>query len=97
MTLEEWNKRDDFKLSWKTFSGSEAGRSLLNLLFFSGVPVPSMPPSGIDFIDWNATLNSRREGYFEALRLLKSLSEDTKQKDDLPAPWEKSLTETIEE
>jgi hypothetical protein len=97
MTLEDWNKREDYKIAWKAFSSSDAGSALLNLLFFSGLPVPSMPPSGVDFIDWNATLNSRREGYFEALRLLKSLTEDTKQKDDLPAPWEGQINETIEE
>lgn len=94
MTLNEWNKRDDFKLAWKAFSASEAGKAFKDLLFYSGIPVPSMPPTGVDFIDWNATVNARREGYFEAIRLMKSLTEDTKETSELPAPWEKQIEET---
>ena len=97
MTLNDWNKRQDFKVAWKTFYKSEAGQAFKQVLTNLGTPVPALPPVGVDFIDWNATVNSRREGYFEALRLLKSLTEETKQKDDLPAPWEKQLNETIEE
>jgi len=93
MTLNDWNKRDDFKIAWKTFCYSEAGEALKKVLISLGMPTPTMPPAGVDFIDWNATLNARREGYFEAVRVLSSLSEDFVQKDELPEPWE-TKTET---
>ena len=93
MTLNDWNKRDDFKIAWKTFCHSEAGEALKKVLISLGMPTPTMPPAGVDFIDWNATLNARREGYFEAVRVLSSLSEDFVQKDELPEPWE-TKTET---
>jgi hypothetical protein len=93
MTLKDWNKRDDFKIAWKTFCHSEAGEALKEVLMSLGMPIPTMPPAGVDFIDWNATLNARREGYFEAVRVLSSLSEDFVQKDELPEPWE-TKTET---
>ena len=94
MILNDWNKRDDFKIAWKAFSQSEAGKALKQVLVSLGMPIPTMPPSGVDFIDWNATLNARREGYFEVVRVLNSLSEDFVQKDELPEPWE-TKTETI--
>jgi hypothetical protein len=94
MTLNDWNKRDDFKIAWKTFRRSEAGEALVKVLTNLGTPIPTMPPTGVDFIDWNATLNARREGYFEVIRVLSSLSEDFVQKDELPEPWE-TKTETI--
>jgi hypothetical protein len=94
MTLNDWNKRDDFKIAWKTFSRSEAGKALAEILTNLGTPIPTLPPAGVDFIDWNATLNSRREGYFEALRVLNSLSEDFVQKDELPEPWETKIETT---
>jgi len=94
MTLNDWNKRDDFKIAWKTFCRSEAGQALTQVLMGLGTPIPTMPPSNVDFIDWNATLNARREGYFEALRVLSSLSEDFVQKDELPEPWETKIETT---
>jgi hypothetical protein len=94
MTLNDWNKRDDFKIAWKTSRRSEAGEALVKVLTNLGTPIPTMPPTGVDFIDWNATLNARREGYFEVIRVLSSLSEDFVQKDELPEPWE-TKTETI--
>jgi hypothetical protein len=96
MTLNDWNKRQDFKTSWKTFYKSEVGQALKQVVMTLGTPVPTMPPQGVDFIDWNATINSRREGYFEVLRVLDLLSEESSETTDLPAPWEKSQEETIE-
>ncbi len=88
MTLKDWNNRQDLKKAWKAFYGSEAGKSLKNVLLSLGAPAPVMPPPGVDFIDWNASLNTRREGYFEAIRLLDALSEDSTLPEELPAPWE---------
>jgi len=94
MTLNDWNKREDFKSALKAFFKSEAGRAVKEVLLFIGIPSPTMPPVGVDFIDWNATLNSRREGYYEAIRLLGTLSESMSQPSDLPAPWEGTTEET---
>lgn len=92
MTLNDWNKRQDFKLAWKAFYKSETGHALKQVLTNLGVPAPTLPPAGVDFIDWNATLNSRREGYFEAIRVLGALSEEEAEPTNLPPPWEKPIT-----
>jgi hypothetical protein len=94
MTLNDWNKRQDFRLAWKTFYKSEAGQAFKQVLTNLGIPVPALPPAGVDFIDWNATLNARREGYYEALRLLSALSENPSQPANLPEPWEIKTEET---
>ena len=94
MTLNDWNKRDDFKLAWKTFSKSEAGKALNQVLLTIGTPTPTLPPPNVDFIDWNATLNARREGYYEAIRLLTALGEERSEPTNLPEPWETRTEET---
>ena len=81
-------------MTLKAFYKSEAGRAVKEVLLSIGIPTPTMPPAGIDFIDWNATLNSRREGYYEAIRLLGTLSESMSEPKDLPAPWEGLTEET---
>lgn len=88
MTLKDWNKRQDFKLALKAFYKSEAGQAAKQVLIELGTPAPVLPPTGIDFVDWNATLNARREGYYEAIRVLRALSEEESTSTDLPAPWE---------
>jgi hypothetical protein len=88
MTLKEWNNRQDIKKAWKAFYGSETGQAVKNLLINIGSPSPIMPPAGVDFVDWNATLNARREGFFDAIRLLGALSEDNAAPEEFPAPWE---------
>lgn len=88
MTLKDWNNRQDLKKVWKDFYSSEAGTSLKKVLIELGLPAATMPPSGIDFINWNAILNARREGFFEAIRLLSTLSEESIVPEEIPAPWE---------
>lgn len=88
MTLKDWNQREDLRLAWKAFYKSEAGQALKNVLGFLGTPTAVMPPPGVDFVDWNASLNTRREGFYEAIRLLGTLSEDPSAPEDFPAPWE---------
>ena len=97
MTLNDWNKRQDFKLAWKAFYKSETGQALKQVLTTLGAPVPTLPPAGVDFIDWNATLNSRREGYFEAIRVLSALFEEESEPANLPPPWEKPIAAAEEE
>jgi hypothetical protein len=96
MTLNDWNKRQDYKSAWKIFYKSDVGQAINQILMSLGTPVPTMPPVGVDFIDWNATLNARREGYYEAVRILTALSEEQSEPNNLPAPWEKT-TEKQEE
>lgn len=92
MTLQEWQNRSDLKLAWKEFSRSEAGKAIRNVLVSLGSPVATLPPQNVDFIDWNATLNARREGFFEAIKILGVLAEDPSDKEELPAPWEQTAT-----
>lgn len=97
MTLKEWHGRQDLRLAWKEFYQSKAGQSLKDVLSFLGTPVPTMAPPNVDFIDWNATVNARREGFYEAVRLLGALCEDPTQQEELPQPWEKPTNQTNEE
>lgn len=92
MTLKEWQNRSDLKTSWKEFLKTESGKGLKEVIVGLGTPVPTMPPKEIDFIHWNAILNARREGFFEAVRLLDVLSQDLSEKEELPAPWEKQTS-----
>lgn len=92
MTLKDWNNRSDLRLAWKEFYNSQPGQALKNVLSFLGTPVPTMAPPNVDFIDWNATVNARREGFYEAVRLLGALCEDPSKEEDFPQPWEKPTT-----
>ena len=94
MTLNDWNKRADLKSAWKAFRKSEAGESLIQVLLNLGIPSATLPPLNVDFIDWNATLNARREGYFEVIRMMSTLSEEPGESSNLPEPWENKLEET---
>jgi hypothetical protein len=94
MTLKEWYARQDLRLAWKEFFKSEPGKALKGVLTFLGTPAPTMPPQGVDFIDWNSMVNARREGYYEAVRLLGALCQEPNEAEDLPPPWEQPKTET---
>jgi len=97
MTLKDWSNRDDYRLSWREFYNSPAGKALKSVLTNIGIPVPTMPPQNVDFVDWNASLNTRREGFYEAVRLLGALCEDLSKPEELPQPWEKTAAETTTE
>jgi hypothetical protein len=94
MTLQEWYKRHETRVLWREFYKSEDGQCLKKVLMHLGMPTATMPPQGVDFIDWNAMVNSRREGFFEAIKLLDILTEEASEKSDLPPPWEKTTNET---
>jgi hypothetical protein len=94
MTLNDWNRRNDYKNAWKAFRKSEAGEALVRVLLNLGLPAATLPPANVDFMDWNATLNTRREGYFEAVRLLSILSEEPGEPTNLPEPWETKIDAT---
>ena len=94
MTLKDWNNKTHLKAEWKAFLKSETGLSLYQVLVNLGSPLPCLPPQNVDFIDWNATLNARREGYHEALRVLKVLAENENEPSNLPEPWETKTEET---
>lgn len=92
MTLKDWQDRPDLRNPWKQFSKTDSAKALHSLLSTLGTPVPTMPPQNVDFVDWNASLNARREGFYEAIRLMFALAEDPAEKDELPAPWEQPKT-----
>lgn len=93
MTLKDWNSRQDLRLAWKNFYATPAGKALKDVLYFLGTPVPTMPAQGVDFVDWNAMVNARREGFYEAIRLLGALTEEPAPSEELPQPWETSKTQ----
>lgn len=94
MTLKDWNARQDLRLAWKEFYRTPAGQGLKEVLTFLGTPVPTMPAQGVDFIDWNAMVNARREGFYEAVRLLGALTEEPQPAEELPQPWDAPRTQT---
>jgi hypothetical protein len=61
----------------------------LAVLRENGEPVEFLIPPGVDFMAFNATQNTRREGYFQALRALEQLAqplvEPPKTKDLMPS------------
>jgi len=97
MTLKDWNRREDFRSSWKSFYASETGKALKEVLTHLGLPVPTMPPQNVSFSEWNSSLNARREGYFEAVRLLSALCEDPTLPEEFPAPWENKTENQTEQ
>lgn len=49
--------------------------------------VQLVPPPGVPFLEWNATENARREGYYAALRNLHSLTKPAAAPRNTPRAW----------
>ncbi|NBU70554.1 MAG: hypothetical protein EBS53_03760 [Bacteroidetes bacterium] len=94
MNINEWAKRDDLQLEWKkSWETIPALKQGLELLKDVALPAESKIPDGFDPIQFNALANSRREGYYDALRNIEALKEIKRPSESLPGPWEETKKE----
>jgi hypothetical protein len=88
MKLHEWAKRDDLQLQWKkAWEENPALKAGLSVLMEVALPAEVKVPTGMDAIQFNALINSKREGYYDALRNIEVLKELKQPSEPLPEPW----------
>jgi hypothetical protein len=89
MKIHEWAKREDLQLEWKLlWDTNETLKKGLEVLKDVALPSEVRAPQGVDAIQYNALMNARREGYYDALRNIEALKEMVRQKQETPEPWE---------
>lgn len=94
MKLQDWIKREDLQAEWKKlWSETEVLQKGLAVLQNVALPQETRAPQGIDPIHYNALLNARREGYYDALRNLEALGQTKPPTETLPDPWSETKQE----
>lgn len=89
MKLQDWAKREDLQLEWKNlWETNDTLKKGLDVLRDVALPAEGRIPEGLDAIQYNALMNSRREGYYDALRNIEALKEIVKPNLVTPEPWE---------
>lgn len=89
MKITEWAKREDLQLEWKQlWENNETLKTGLLVLKDVALPAEVRIPTGMDAIQHNALMNSRREGYYDAIRNIEALKEIVRQQQETPEPWE---------
>ena len=88
MKITDWARREDLQLEWRSlWENNEALKAGFAVLRDAAWPMQSQTPAGVDAVQFNALMNARREGYFDALRNIEALKEIKKQNEPLPEPW----------
>jgi hypothetical protein len=88
MKLSDWAKQEDLQLEWKkAWEEIPALKAGLAVLVEAALPTEVKVPTGVDPIQFNALINSKREGYYDALRNIEALKEFKKPLEVLPDPW----------
>lgn len=94
MKITDWAKREDLQLEWKqlweTNTALKAGFEVLRDVAW---PTQLQVPAGTDPVQFNALMNARREGYFDALRNIEALKEIKRHTEPLPEPWSTAAKE----
>jgi hypothetical protein len=89
MTAEEYRRDEMFRPSLAETLQQPHVRLALAILKELGEPSELPTPSGLNFMEWNAMQNARREGFFHALKSLERLAvperRSTSQKDLMPS------------
>lgn len=94
MKLNDWANREDYQLEWKKlWESNDALKAGFCVLREIALPQENRPPTGLDYIQHNALLNARREGYYDALRNIEALKEIKKPTNQLPEPWSSTQKE----
>lgn len=89
MKIQDWAKREDLQLEWKNlWDNNETLKKGLDVLKEVALPAEARAPQGVDTIQYNALMNARREGYYDALRNIDALKEIVKPNVINPEPWE---------
>lgn len=88
MKITDWAKREDLQLEWKQlWDTNQALKAGFEVLRDVAWPTQLQVPTGTDPVQFNALLNARREGYYDALRNIEALKEIKRQTEPLPEPW----------
>jgi hypothetical protein len=74
MTQKEWSARPDLIESLATILRSDVMQLALRVLEDAGIPRSRLRPDAANLMENHALLNSKREGYFEALQNFKLLA-----------------------
>jgi hypothetical protein len=74
MTADEYRKNEMFRPALAQTLQETHVQAALEILKNLGEPTEMPTPAGLNFMEWNAMQNARREGYFHALRAFERLS-----------------------
>jgi hypothetical protein len=97
MKIQDWAKREDLQLQWKkAWEENPVLRNGLEVLKQIALPSETRTPQGADVIQFNALMNARREGYYDAIRNIDALKEIKVQDKELDQPWEDSAKKDSE-
>jgi hypothetical protein len=89
MKIQDWAKREDLQLEWKRlWDTNDTLIKGLEVLKDVALPAEGRVTQGVDAIQFNALMNARREGYYDALRNIEALKEIVKPNVITPEPWE---------
>jgi hypothetical protein len=87
MTKIEWDRRDDLRLSLAQALEQSPLKEALEVCASFETDAPQIFAGGHDLLHQAALSGSTREGYFRALRNLKSLARETVKRQEISAPW----------
>jgi hypothetical protein len=89
MTYKEWAERPDLVANLRLLLSDSTMQLALSVLTDHGLPKTKYTASTPNLLENNALLNAKREGYFEFLRNLKSLSVEPKKltEENNLVPW----------
>lgn len=94
MKITDWAKREDLQIQWKKlWETDDALKAGFEVLKEVALPIEARVPAGVDSIQYNALMNARREGYYDALRNIEALKEIKKPQAPLPEPWSEAKQE----
>jgi len=97
MKITDWAKREDLQLQWKkNWEENPVMMNGLEVLRQIALPSETRVPQGADVIQFNALMNARREGYYDALRNIEALKEVKVPTEELPEPWEEPAKKASE-
>jgi len=94
MTYKDWSKRPDLIDELAQILSNTTFQAALNVLIEDQLPKSTLRPDSPNLVENHALLNSKREGYFDFLRNLRTLAVQKPEavRDSL-TPW-KHVAET---
>ena len=88
MTNKEWSARPDLIDGFAILLREDILQLALSVVEDAGIPRSRLRPDAVNLMENHALLNSKREGYFEALQNLRSLAVRRAQAPDQDlSPW----------
>lgn len=93
MNKIDWDRRDDLRLLLAQALEQSPLKEALEVCSSFETEVPQIFSGGHDLLHQAALSGATREGYFRALRNLKSLAREPIKRQELSAPWTKKTAE----